>query len=233
MSPQLQPDDALAANAAQDEATQPQPVPPLGPVAPASPGRRGLLLRVLKGLERWGIPLALGALLMSLVTYCSDYIDRVEERRVQAWQLLLATAPGNSGKREALEYLNKDVTLLWIIPLKPRTELTGIKLGAYSGKDQSGAWVGGVYLRGVQLPSANLRSAQLNGADLTGANLSDTDLGGADLQGAILEDAHLKGSVLSGADLTGAHGLTQRQLDDACGDRSTNLPDRLTIRPCE
>jgi hypothetical protein len=32
--------------------------------------------------------------------------------------------------------------------------------------------------------------------------------------------------------LSTASGLTQDQLDDACGDEATKLPSGLTIRPC-
>ena len=37
---------------------------------------------------------------------------------------------------------------------------------------------------------------------------------------------------LAGADLSGATGLTQKQLDQACGDKETKLPEGLTIKPC-
>ena len=103
----------------------------------------------------------------------------------------------------------------------------------------------------------------MSGADLSYAELSLANLSGADLSGAILKNAHLTGTILgctdrgcadlSGADLTGAKlksddfrprggsgradlsqtNVSQEQLDTACGDEHTKLPDRLTIPPCE
>ncbi len=69
------------------------------------------------------------------------------------------------------------------------------------------------------------KRADLNGADLQGANLTGANLQGANLGGANLE----------GADLTNAKYLTRRQLDDACGDEETTLPDYLAdyqMKPC-
>ena len=68
---------------------------------------------------------------------------------------------------------------------------------------------GAVDLANVSIPGANLESH----ADLSGANLSGTDL--------------------SGANLLGARGLTQTQLDEACGDANTKLPEGFTpLKPC-
>jgi hypothetical protein len=189
--------------------------------------------RAVKRAEPWGIVIAVVLLFLSLLTYCSDQSGRVEQRTVEAWQLLLHTAPGNSGKREALEYLNKEDGLICIKgncwpQWKGRAELVGVKLGAYYGEDEDGNLQGGVFLREVQLPSAKLAGANFAGAILDGANLS-----GADLSGAILDRASLTGADLSGAILTGVDGLTQEQLDEACGDASTSLPDGLTISPCQ
>ena len=44
---------------------------------------------------------------------------------------------------------------------------------------------------------------------------------------ADLYHADLQGANLTGADLTKAKGLTREQLDEACGDDETNLPDDL------
>ena len=50
---------------------------------------------------------------------------------------------------------------------------------------------------------------------------------------AVLTGARLAGADLSGAVLEGAEGLTQRQLDQACGDEETKLPPGLIVAPCE
>jgi len=250
VSVQLPHSDAPAAGSVADETTLLESTsdPKSGVSAAEEPASRrpGVLLRthrLVKEIEPWGILVAVVALLVAVAALWSHYRDAVEARRVQAWLLLMATAPGNSGKREALEYLNSEDGLVcsksgcWLT-LKPRAELVGIKLGAYYGEDESGNLRGGVFLRGVQLPSAKLAGADLQGAILDGADLSGADLKGAildraDLSGADLEDAILDGADLGGADLTNVVGLTQEQLDEACGNASTNLPDDLTISPCQ
>jgi Pentapeptide repeats (8 copies) len=124
-------------------------------------------------------------------------------------------------------------------------DLSGANL---SGTDLSGSNLGNADLTGARLTKANLSSAELFGAnlsgtDLSGANLGNADLFGArlvkanlsnaDLTGARLVKANLSGANLSGANLLGARGLTQTQLDEACGDANTKLPEGFTpLKPC-
>lgn len=96
----------------------------------------------------------------------------------------------------------------------------------------------GAKLRGVDLTRADLLRARLVLADLSGANLGRADLMEADLVAADLSGADLSGANLSKAILFdpywgAAKGLTQGQLDKACGDAETRLPRGLTLRPCE
>jgi hypothetical protein len=115
----------------------------------------------------------------------------------------------------------------------------------------------GQWLRGNDLSEAYLRNANLTGADLSGANLSGASVQGANLRDAILDEANLSGADLSSANLRGANlrdanlrganlrganlrdakmggvrNLTQLQLDEACGNANTGLPDGLTLKPC-
>lgn len=85
---------------------------------------------------------------------------------------------------------------------------------------------------GANLSLANLFGARLSGADLTDANLDHATLVGAYLGGARLSGAVLTGANLSGAELNDATGLTQAQLNTACGDSSTVLPNGMTIPRC-
>jgi uncharacterized protein YjbI with pentapeptide repeats len=101
----------------------------------------------------------------------------------------------------------------------PDTDLTGINLH-------------GANLKGALLAKTNLSNADLSGAYLTGASLTGANLGLANLTGADLSGAYLTGANLTGADLRGAKNLTQMQLDQACGDAHTKLPEGLTIKPC-
>ncbi len=67
-----------------------------------------------------------------------------------------------------------------------------------------------------------LRKADLQGADLFGANLQRAKLFRAILQGAELKQTNLED----------AEGLTQEQLDRACGNEHTKPPPGLSIKPC-
>jgi len=55
---------------------------------------------------------------------------------------------------------------------------------------------------------------------------------GAFLQGANFRNADLTGANFSGAELDRAGGLTQSQLNKACGDQATTLPAGLSIPAC-
>jgi len=74
---------------------------------------------------------------------------------------------------------------------------------------------------------ANFSNATFRKTDLSGANLAHANLDGADLSGAVLTITSLKGT-----DLTKAKGLTQGQLDAACGDAETRPPAGLTVHLC-
>ena len=54
----------------------------------------------------------------------------------------------------------------------------------------------------------------------------------ANFQGAVLCGANLKGMNLGNADLKGTNGFDQSNLDLACGNEITALPERLTIKGC-
>ncbi len=93
----------------------------------------------------------------------------------------------------------------------------------------------GAFLVRADLALVNLEGANLSGASLHAADLQGSILQSANLKGAILQWAKLKGADLSGADFTGATYLSQAQLDGACGDDKTKLPDYLAdyqMKPC-
>lgn len=84
-----------------------------------------------------------------------------------------------------------------------------------------------------QLAGAKIRHADLQFAQLVQCGLQGSDLAGADLRGAVLTGADLSGANLLGADLRGADlngiNLTQKQLDRAKGDHTTQLPPGLYV----
>ena len=116
---------------------------------------------------------------------------------------------------------------------------------------------GGAAMRGRNFAHARLRQADLslstmNGANFSGADLRDVEaygggfssasFAGADLTnasfvGAYLEGANFSGAKLSGANFSGAQlararGLSQGQLNAACGDAATDLPAGLRVPAC-
>jgi hypothetical protein len=107
---------------------------------------------------------------------------------------------------------------------------------------KSVAGIDGLYLRtrtlrfavfqDSRLYAADLTDAILSGADLSGAILFDADLSDADLSDADLSLAILSLAILSLANLSKAKDLIQDQLNTACGDGETKLPEGLTVRPC-
>jgi uncharacterized protein YjbI with pentapeptide repeats len=85
---------------------------------------------------------------------------------------------------------------------------------------------------GVDLSVANLFGARFTGASFANANFTDAILVGAHFGGANLRGAVLNGANLSGAEMQTTRGLTQQQLDTACGDSATRLPSGLRIGMC-
>lgn len=119
------------------------------------------------------------------------------------------------------------------------------------------AELGGLELRGRNFSGARLRQADLSlsimnrtsfagadlrdveaygalftGANFAGANLTNAGFVGTHLQGANFRGARLAGANFSGAEMDRARGLTQSQLNQACGDASTRLPSGLRIPAC-
>jgi len=111
----------------------------------------------------------------------------------------------------------------------PNVNLSGARLRQ---ADLSLATMNGSNFSGADLSVANLFGGRFTGASFVNANLRDANLVGAHFGSANLSGADLSGAVLSGAELAEAHGLSQRQLDAACGDPSTELPRGLRIPAC-
>jgi uncharacterized protein YjbI with pentapeptide repeats len=74
---------------------------------------------------------------------------------------------------------------------------------------------------------ADFKNVSFRGADLSGANLAHAILDGADFTGATLSITSFKGT-----DLRNAKGLTQAQLDTACGDADTKAPAGMKVPVC-
>ncbi len=85
----------------------------------------------------------------------------------------------------------------------------------------------------ANLSIVNAYGARFEDADFTQADLQDSTLVGAWFGGANFAGADLSNANLSGAYLATAKGLTQMQLNTACGDESTELPKGLTLINCK
>ena len=86
---------------------------------------------------------------------------------------------------------------------------------------------------GADLRDANGYGALFSGANFAGADMTNSTFVGAFLQGANFRGAILTGVNFSGAQMDRAVGLTQGQLNGACGDRSTSAPRGLHLPPCD
>jgi len=118
--------------------------------------------------------------------------------------------------------------------------------------DFSGMEVRGLNLAGARLRQADLSLTVMNrtrfsradmrdveayggvfsGSNFAGADLTNASFVGAYLDGSVMSGAKLKGTNLSGTRLARAVGLTQSQLNQACGDDATVLPSGLRIPAC-
>lgn len=88
-------------------------------------------------------------------------------------------------------------------------------------------------LRQANLQNAQLDEANLQNAKLTWADLQNAQLGQANLQNAELLYANMQNAQLKQANLTDVRNFTQAQLNEACVDKRTILPEGLTRpKPC-
>jgi len=85
---------------------------------------------------------------------------------------------------------------------------------------------------------ADLRDVNGYGALFSSVNFAGADMTNSTFVGAFLEGANFRGARLAGANFAGAQmskavGLSQSQLNEACGDEKTTLPRGLHIPACK
>jgi len=85
----------------------------------------------------------------------------------------------------------------------------------------------------ADLRDVNAFGGRFTGASFSGANLANASFVGAYLQGADFRGARLAGADFSGAEMDHVRGLSQSQLEGACGDESTTLPRGLRLTRCD
>lgn len=98
--------------------------------------------------------------------------------------------------------------------------------------DLTASVMDGTNFSNTDLSVAEAYGGRFTRANFSGADLTDSSWVGAYLGYADFTGAQLDGAVLAGANLEGAHGLTQSQLNRACGDAKTVLPAGLHIPAC-
>ena len=169
------------------------------------------------------------ALIIASIALFDSFYNHHEERIVRAWQLLTTQATGNSGKIQALEYLNSQSPpwRSWLPLSKKQVALEGINLtppaliSIWRGKTKEEqklpeegcpqntylleAELTNAYLRKAVLACSDLYKAKLSGAHLVNADLRGADLWLADLQRANLKKADLRRANLQGTNLRGAN----------------------------
>ncbi len=106
-----------------------------------------------------------------------------------------------------------------------------------AGADLTNTCVKGGNLEGAKFDNARAVLMCMSYADFKGASFRNTDLAGANLAHANVDEADFTGADLSitsikGTDLSRALGLTQPQLDRACGDADTKAPAGMAVKTC-
>ena len=108
-----------------------------------------------------------------------------------------------------------------------------LERGRFHDNDFRDADLSGATLSGADLTRSDFTNASLNGTALIGATLDGARLHGVDFTLADLSGASLADADLSGSDLSLVVGLTQAQLDAACGNGDTLLPPELGVSACD
>lgn len=98
--------------------------------------------------------------------------------------------------------------------------------------DMTLAIMGGTRFASADLRDVNGFGGVFSSADFSGADMTNSSWVGASFGGANLSGAKLAGANLSGAEMAGVRGLTQAQLNGACGDAATELPGGLGVSVC-
>lgn len=86
---------------------------------------------------------------------------------------------------------------------------------------------------GANMSIVNAFGIRAEKADFSGVDFEDAVLVGGSFNGAKFVNAKLRNTNISGSDLSTTTGLTQAQLNEACGDAETRLPNGLVVPACE
>ena len=102
-----------------------------------------------------------------------------------------------------------------------------------SGRILAGAKMSNSVFNRSNFTRSVMRRADGTESEFIEANFTDADLSYMTFASADLTDAIFMRARIHGADLAEAHGLTQAQLNQACGDTHTRTPQGLRVRICD
>lgn len=143
--------------------------------------------------------------------------DRTQTRISAAWQILALKARGNTGVRDALEYLNSIQESFCLFEhclrtIKQRVSLDGVDLSlppvlqeGRASDSKPRLFLRGLDLRQAELQRSNFNGADLDGARFLGANMERAKLNEASLVQSDFEDANLVHASLFRANLQQAN----------------------------
>jgi Pentapeptide repeats (8 copies) len=138
--------------------------------------------------------MTLASISFGVFVYYEEHKDRRETATTNAWSLITTPAPGNSGKRDALQYL-----------VNSGVSVRGIDISCEAMK---GNWNENrmtcqrpTFLEGLQFTPPNFAYVDFFGANMDGANLSNSDLNFASLERATFRGAYFRNADLSRAAL--------------------------------
>ena len=137
----------------------------------------------------WGHFVSVTSIVVALCSLVVSYTILHNQQRHNAWSIVSAHVPGNSGIKYALESLNRyelDLRYLNLIPFR----------SAHAENQQSSAFVG----------SVDLSSVDLHGSWFINTDFSEAKFNRANLSNAKMQNAHFSKAAFIEADLTSVDG---------------------------
>ncbi len=110
-----------------------------------------------------------------------------------------------------------------------KADLTG---GNFTNSNFTKARLKSTDAMGAIFVNANFTKAKLDRGDFTGSDFSGAKFIGTKFGDAEVKDANFAGADFSGAEMAELSGLTQSQLDSACGSKETQLPKDFSLKIC-
>ncbi len=110
-----------------------------------------------------------------------------------------------------------------------KADLTG---GNFTGSNFTKARLKSADAMSAIFVNVNFTKAKLDHGDFTGSDFSGAKFINTNFGDAVVTDANFTGANLSGAEMVELIGLTQDQLDVACGSKETRLPEGMSMRIC-